>query len=524
MVIMKFAIALVFAAPLFAQTCTYVVTPASFSISAATTPGTFTVTQSAGSACGPYLATTQTPWLHINEPSGGAPGTSISFTADANLSATARTGLISISGQVNVTVTQAGAICNFGIAPTAQSFPAGGGDNTFQVTANCAWQATTGTADWITLKSNGISGVPIGYTVAANTCVDARSGTITVQTGLATPPTLAVTQVGSPGNLTLSAYSATAASAASNGRITVTTGDVCNWVATTDVTWIQITVGASGVGSGGISYRLLENTTAQRTGSIRVGALAYTITQLAPPPPPVVLSTVTNAANYNADAVSPGEIVALFGDNMGPASIVTPRPEDLSGGSFPTSLAGTQVLFDGVAAPMIYTLKGQVSAVVPYGVASKASTDVQVQYQGLVSNTVTMAVRAATPAIFSVDSTGVGPGAILNQDTTLNSTGNPAARLAVIVLYCTGGGVTNPPSGDGEVVGSPLRLLTQTVAVTIDGVNAAVKYAGAAPSLVAGVTQINVEVPAGVTPGRALPVIVKIGENSSTGSVTVAVK
>jgi uncharacterized protein (TIGR03437 family) len=282
-------------------------------------------------------------------------------------------------------------------------------------------------------------------------------------------------------------------------------------------------VGASGTGNGGISYHLLDNTAAQRTGHIIVGALAYTITQQAPGPPPVVLSSVANAANYNTDAVSPGEIVALFGNNMGPASIVTLQVDN---GTVINSLAGTQVLFDGVAAPMVYTLKGQVSAVVPYGVAGKTSTQVQVTYQGAVSNTLTVPVRAATPAIFSLDSTGVGPGAILNQDTSINSTGNAAARLSIISLYCTGGGVTTPASPDGAVIGVPPPVLSQTpvVTVTIGGLNAAVKFAGAAPGAVAGLTQINVEVPAGLSPSLALPVIVKIGDSTSTGAVTVSVK
>ena len=145
--------------------------------------------------------------------------------------------------------------------------------------------------------------------------------------------------------------------------------------------------------------------------------------------------------------------MALFGTNMGPSSIVTLQ---VSNGIVTNSLAGTQVLFDGVAAPMVYTLKGQVSAVVPYGVAGKTSTQVQVSYQGAVSNTVTMPVRAATPAIFSLDSSGVGPGAILNQDTSTNSTGNPAARDSVIAIYCTGGGVTTPATTpDGLVIGVP---------------------------------------------------------------------
>ena len=523
MVIMKFVIALVFVAPLFAQTCT--VDPLTFNISAAQTTGTIHV--SAG--CGSYTATipVQTNWLHITSPVAGAVGADVTFIADANPTASPRSAAMLIALKT-VTVTQAGAECSFGITPSTRSFPVEGGSGVASVQAACSWQVSA-TADWITFNglTVGTQNAQVGYTVAPNTCVATRTGNITLLlTNMAIPPSLAVAQVGAPGNLTLSADSVTAGPAASDGRISVNTGDVCAWTATADVSWIVITVGKSGTGNGGISYHLLENTAAQRTGNIRVGAVTFTITQQAPGPPPAVLSSVTNAANYNTDAVSPGEIVALFGDNMGPASIVLPSAADLSGGTYPTLLAGTQVLFDGVAAPMIYTLKGQVSAVVPYRVAGKASTDVQVKFQGVVSNTLTMPVRATTPAIFSLDSSGVGPGAILNQDLTVNSTGNPAARPSVIVLYCTGGGVTTPASADGEVIGLPLRKLPQTVAVTVTvgGVNAVVQYAGAAPGLVAGVTQINAELPAGMAPGIALPVVVKIGDFSSTGSVTVSVK
>ena len=96
-----------------------------------------------------------------------------------------------------------------------------------------------------------------------------------------------------PTIMTLDPSSATVGAAASQDRITVTTGDTCNWSASTDVNWIQITFGATGTGSGGISYQVLENTTAQRTGSIHVGALTYTITQQAPGLPAPVLSSVT---------------------------------------------------------------------------------------------------------------------------------------------------------------------------------------------------------------------------------------
>ncbi len=526
--VMRFLLALAFAAPLFAQTNCFTVDQTSFNISAATYTGTVHVANAPGQACGDYNVKVlpQYDWLHIQgDKVSGTPGDSgVSFTVDQNPLATARSGFMTIALQT-VTVFQAGAVCTFSMTPASRNFPVGGGNDTFTVQANCPWQPTSNAA-WITVPANGISGVPAGYTVAANTCATARSGAISLlQTNLATPPTLAVTQDGAPNNISLldsnRQNSATVAAPASNGRITVTTGDVCYWSATTDVSWIQITFGTSGTGNGGISYHVLDNTTAQRTGSIHVGSLAYTITQLAPATPSASLKSVASAANYNADAVSPGEIVALFGDNMGPDKIVTLQ---VNNGTVTNLLAGTQVLFDGVAAPMVYTLKGQVSAVVPYGVAGKSTTQVQVSYQGSVSNTMTVPVRATTPAIFSLDASGVGPGAILNQDLSVNTTGNAAGRLSVIALYCTGGGVTTPASADGAVIGDASFVLAQTPVVTIGGVNAAVKYAGAAPGSVAGLTQINVEVPASVTPGLALPVIVRIGDFASTGSVTVAVK
>jgi len=65
--------------------------------------------------------------------------------------------------------------------------------------------------------------------------------------------------------------------------------------------------------------------------------------------------------------------------------------------------------------------------------------------------------------------------------------------------------------------------LSQTPVVTIGGVNAVVKFAGASPGSVTGLTQINVEVPSGLSPALALPVVVKIGDFSSTGVATVAV-
>ena len=512
------AAAFLFTAPLFAQgDCTLTVSPISITVPATGFSGTITVTAT-GFSCS-FSAVSQVNWIHITSDPGAAP---VTFIVDTNQFPTPRTGTMTMALQT-VTVTQSGRTdCAYGINPKSQNFAVGGGTGSFAVQANCPW-STSVNASWVTFPAgnqSGSSNATVPFAVAPNGCVAGRNASVAVVTGLL-PPVLSITQDGSPANLTLSATSATAGPAAGDNRITVSTGDGCGWSAFSNVNWMQITSGSSGTGNGGIVYHLLENKSAVRSGSIQVGALTYTVTQQAPVAPPVVLTSVDNAANYGTDAVSPGEIVTLFGTNIGPASIVTLQ---VSGGIVTNSLAGTQVLFDSVAAPMIYTLAGQVSAVVPYGVAGKSSTKVQVLYQGVPSNTVTMPVQAATPGIFTLDTSGSGPGAILNQDSTLNSSANPAARGSIVAIYLTGTGVTTPSSADGSVTGAPPPLLPQTPTVTIGGVGAVVKYAGAAPGSLAGLTQINVEVPAATAPGLSLPVIVKVGSFASTGAATVAVQ
>ena len=218
---MRFLIALAFAAPLCAQTCA--VDPPSFdNISAATFTGTVHVT----GTCGTYSVNvpSQFQWLHITSAVSGTPGDAgVTFIVDQNQGASSRAGFMTIALQT-VTITQAGANCTFGMTPTSQNFPVDGGAGTFKVQATCGWQATS-SVNWITLNANnGISDAPVSYSVAANACVSARSGTLTLQqTNMTKPPQLAVTQDGSPNNLSLSAYSATVAAAASDGRITVTT-------------------------------------------------------------------------------------------------------------------------------------------------------------------------------------------------------------------------------------------------------------------------------------------------------------
>ena len=142
--------------------------------------------------------------------------------------------------------------------------------------------------------------------------------------------------------------------------------------------------------------------------------------------------------------------------------------------------------------------------------------------RGAVPSLCLLTVAPAAPAIFAQSNAGMGQGAILNQDLTVNSPKNPAARGSIVVLYGTGFGLLDPQPADGKIVdrGAQTRV---AVAASIAGVAAEVTYAGAAPGLIAGVAQINVRIPDGAAPDPAAPITLTVGD-AVTPTVTVAIR
>jgi uncharacterized protein (TIGR03437 family) len=161
--------------------------------------------------------------------------------------------------------------------------------------------------------------------------------------------------------------------------------------------------------------------------------------------------------------------------------------------------------------------------VVPFGISGK-STAVQVICQGKLMATTVVQVQPASPALFALDASGGGQGAILNQDLSVNTRSNPASRGSVVVLYATGGGLTTPASADGRLTAPPYPMPNLPVSVTISGKPAEVRYAGAAPGLVAGVMQINVVVPDDAPQEPFDQVIVTVGDYVSPSAVTLSVQ
>ncbi len=160
---------------------------------------------------------------------------------------------------------------------------------------------------------------------------------------------------------------------------------------------------------------------------------------------------VVNAGSFLPGPVAPGELVTLMGSGIGPASA-----QATNGPPSQTMLGGTSVLFDGAAAPLLYAASNQINAIVPFSVSGENATQLTVTAQGQTIAAVVQSVAAAAPAVFTLDSTGTGPGAILNADLSVNSPSNPATKGSFIVVFATGAGQTNPPSVDGLITGTVL--------------------------------------------------------------------
>jgi uncharacterized protein (TIGR03437 family) len=336
----------------------------------------------------------------------------------------------------------------------------------------------------------------------------------------ATPASLAFTyQTGSPAPQPLSVNVSS-------------TGDQVSFGATakteSGINWLGVTSSSSmtpAVVTASVNPALLVP--GQHSGTI-------TLTASDPTARPGVVAVTVNVSNTSAGVqallhgaalapttVAPGLIVTLTGTGLGPATGVAASPT--AAGAFETRLADTRVLFDGVPAPLLYVRNDQINAIAPYALYGRFNTRIQVESGTNYSLPIEVRVVDSAPGIFTSGSSGRGQAAALNQDYTINSAANPAARGSIISIFGTGEGQTDPKGQDGRVIVTDLRRPLLPVTATIAGRPAEVTYIGSAPTLVSGVFQANIRIPADVEAG-ALPLEIQIGGVATQSAVTIAVK
>jgi len=191
-------------------------------------------------------------------------------------------------------------------------------------------------------------------------------------------------------------------------------------------------------------------------------------------------------------------------------------------GVLDTTIEGTQVLFDGVPAPLFYVSNTQINAQVPYAVAGRETVAVEVLVGGQPRGKTKVAVARAAPGIFTTAG-GAGQAAAINEDGSLNSPENPASRGSAVVFYATGEGQTEPAGVDGQPAAAPLPRPVLPVDVRLGGLPVEVLYAGPAPGF-AGLMQVNIRVPSGLVPTGNLGLELFVGCAVSQPGVTIAVR
>ena len=276
------------------------------------------------------------------------------------------------------------------------------------------------------------------------------------------------------------------------------------------------TITAGNYTSGGTQYWLNAD------GSIRIGSgtfpyLNLSVAFLAPSfvntavnAPFIYPNGISNSASAApfTSGVSSGELITIYGSGLAASTVVTPSAP------FPTTLGNVQVLIDGVPAPLYYVSPGQISAIVPSG-SPFAVAKIQVALNGLAaacpgitsgncSNTVTEFVRTTTPGVFSLSANGLGSAAAVHNDTGAVVTSlNPAQPGEYLQIFLTGLGAVYPTSPDGAPgPTNPLSNTASNFTVYFGGTAAPTpQFAGLAPTL-AGLYQINVQVPTGLAAGN----------------------
>jgi uncharacterized protein (TIGR03437 family) len=238
------------------------------------------------------------------------------------------------------------------------------------------------------------------------------------------------------------------------------------------------------------------------------------VAKIDPAPPALSLDQVAAAGippgNENGFVIAPGEVLRLIGKNLGPA---TAAPGIINSSGFvSTSVAGVQVNFGTVPAPLLFVSSGEIECVVPFELVRQSTTTVQVLSNGAQSNPVLLPVTGAAIQVL----------AVVNEDFTINSAMNPATPGSILEVYVAGAGQTVPPSLDGQVNRPPFAQAGTQIEVIYyvppsgTAQNLFVTYAGAAPDEVSGVLQVDF-----VAPSQSSTLTIRAGTGVNMFSVSI---
>lgn len=234
-----------------------------------------------------------------------------------------------------------------------------------------------------------------------------------------------------------------------------------------------------------------------------------------------------DAIFQTGDPVSPGDIVALFGEQLLFDTPPTPPAAPL-----PITLDGVQVLVNGEAAPLYYVSYFQINFQIPTDIPAGTATVQVKRGDGTVSNLASVRIVPRAPRLLTLDGTY---GAIVNQDFSLPMpTGtfgiyqtHPAHEGDALTIYAIGLGTTTPSVASGQPAPSSTLANLDTMPTVVFGggitpVTATPFFAGLTPTA-SGLYQVNVIIPQGVPKGSNVSVSL-VFPGTATNEVAVAIQ
>jgi uncharacterized protein (TIGR03437 family) len=249
------------------------------------------------------------------------------------------------------------------------------------------------------------------------------------------------------------------------------------------------------------------------------GGMRMTFSGSAVAQPTISSGGVLNGASFDASApIAPGSYISVFGTALGqsynyPTTTTLPMVLDYIMVSFDVPSAGISV-----PGRITYISPTQVNLQVPWELQGQPEARVKVILNYSNGNVVAVPLSDYSPAFFEV---GSGAVAALDTNYKLVSTSNAQSAGQVVMLYANGlGPVTHQPASGEPAPYSPLAQTKTLPVVTIGGKPADVSFSGLAPGF-AGLYQINVTIPSGLTAGNQ-PITVSIGgKTSKTSNIAV---
>jgi uncharacterized protein (TIGR03437 family) len=239
--------------------------------------------------------------------------------------------------------------------------------------------------------------------------------------------------------------------------------------------------------------------------------------------PPQITAVVDAAGSQSG--ISPGAWISIYGTNLAYTTRLW-RDSEILGGKLPTLLDGVSVTIDGRLAAVNYISPLQLNVQVPDDTATGPVPVVVTTPQG--TATINVPMQTVSPGLFMYQAANGRYVAAQHADYSIvgppglyPGASSPAKPGEVIILYTTGFGPTLPPTPSGQVVTSAAQVVNlSAISVTIGGQQAPVQWAGIT---MAGVWQLNVQVPAGAATGDAA-IMAQIGGKSTQGGAFVTVQ